>query len=350
MNTYELVKYYADLLIIQYIGKVKAYATIKAQVTPVIMPQTTVDTISFSPAPDAGQFVLSYNGVSTPPINWDDSASVIQGYLRSLAPNTIDGGDAFTSVFDEDIDGGDATTVSFDEEIDGGDAEGWDLLSEIIVTGSIATGLTITFEGVTPVAEPLELVSSTLTSGGDPVTVTITEVDETLPVAVQNAFNLTGDNPAQGVQLHVIGKYAGVTRSGNGFTGPITLDDTDFMTLIQMAIIQNNAGSSLADIQNLLNRYFPGKILVFDYANMRLSYLISYTLGSLDLIQLFVTEKLLPRPMAVEIASIIYVPSILNLFSFRTYSLPSTNGKGFNTYSDYQTDWPWLTYADAVVI
>lgn len=42
MTTIELIKYYADLLIIQYIGKPKAYETIKALVTPMVMPQTSL--------------------------------------------------------------------------------------------------------------------------------------------------------------------------------------------------------------------------------------------------------------------------------------------------------------------
>lgn len=349
MNTFELVKYYADLLILQYIGKPKAYASIKTVVTPTIMPQVTVQTITFDPVPDAGEFVLSWAGSETPAIEWNDSAATIQDYLRGLAAGTIDGGDASTSSFDDTVSGGDASTSSFDDTLDGGDAEGFGFLSEITVTGSIASGtLTVTFVGVTPPAELIELVSSSLTNGGDAVQVVITETDETLPVAVQNAFNVTGPNTAQGVQLDVIGKYAGVTRSGNGFTMPITLDDADFLSLIQMAIIKNSAGSSLATIVALLYQFFPGQILVFDYQDMRMSYLLSSSIGSLDLVQLFITEGLLPKPMGVQLALVIYIPDITNLFGFRTYDLPAVDVKPFNTYDDYQTDWPWLSYSNAV--
>lgn len=128
-----------------------------------------------------------------------------------------------------------------------------------------------------------------------------------LPVAVQDAFSL---DTAVGVQLDVIGKYVGVTRTGMGFDGPIVLNDADFRVLIKVAIITNQSGSSLYDIQNILHIFFPGSILVFDYQDMRMSYLIDSDIGSQDLIQLFVTEGLLPKPMGVQLAAPIYTTDL----------------------------------------
>lgn len=169
-----------------------------------------------------------------------------------------------------------------------------------------------------------------------------------LPLSVQNAFNLIGSNTAVGVQLDVLGKYAGVTRTGNGFYGPITLNDSDFLVFIQLAIVTNSAGSSLATIQQLLFQYFPDEILVFDYADMHMSYLIDSSVGSQALAQLFVAEGLLPKPMGVALASTIYYPGIKSFFGFRTYRLPAHNASPFNTYTSYVTTWPWLSYAYAV--
>ena len=175
-------------------------------------------------------------------------------------------------------------------------------------------------------------------------------VMDQLPTQVMNAFNLTGTSTAVGVQLNVLGKYQGVTRSGYGFGGvPITLDDADFLTFIQMAIIRNNSGSSLADIQRLLQQFFPGQILVFDYQNMQMSYLVSSAIGSQNLMQLFVNEGLLPKPMGVGLSVVIYAPVITTFFGFRTYLLPGHNNTPFNSYTDYQTDRPWLSYQNAVV-
>lgn len=173
-----------------------------------------------------------------------------------------------------------------------------------------------------------------------------------LPSQVENAFNLSGDDVAVGVQLDVIGKYAGVVRTGYGFLGqPISLDDDDFLSLIKLAITRNNADASLATIQSLLATFFPpGGILVFDYQNMQMSYMISSMVGSQELIQLFITEGLLPRPLGVSIPLIIYAPVINTFFGFRTYELPAVNSSPCNTYEDYQMDRPFLTYEDAIII
>lgn len=126
-----------------------------------------------------------------------------------------------------------------------------------------------------------------------------------LPLLVQNAFNM--DGTAIGVQLDVLGKYAGVTRTGYGLTGqPITLNDADFFTFIKLAILTNSSGSDLATIEKLLNGFFPGELFVFDHKEMRMSYLINSTIGSQNLVQLFITEGLLPKPMGVQLAAPIY--------------------------------------------
>lgn len=168
-----------------------------------------------------------------------------------------------------------------------------------------------------------------------------------LPTQVQDAFNLTGVNLAVGAQLDILGKYQNVSRNGFGFEGqPITLDDDDFRSFILMATIRNNAGSSLAEIQDLIHTFFPEQMMVFDYQNMQMSYLVAASIGSPELIQMFVTEGLLPKPMGVGLSVVIYAPVITEFFGFRTYSLPAMNSNPFNTYTDYQTDWPWLSYAD----
>jgi hypothetical protein len=175
-------------------------------------------------------------------------------------------------------------------------------------------------------------------------------VMDQLPTQVLNGFNLLGDDTAVGIQLDILGKYAGVVRTGYTFSGPITLNDADFLSLIKMATVQNSAGSSLADIQNLLVTFFPGQILVFDYQNMQMSYLVSTDLGSQQLLQLFILQGLLPKPMGVQLSLIIYAPDVTNFFGFRTYPLNSANNKPFNSYADYQMDWPWLSYAYAIMI
>lgn len=253
-TTLELVQYYANLLILQYAGKPKAYATIQIQATPVVMPQVSIQVLTFTPAPSSGTFIVSYKGVLTSPLNWNDSTATIQAAIRGLPD-----------------------------------------LDSIVVTGTIAGGtLTVTFNGVTPVPELLVIVANTLDAE-----VTVAETDVTLPLAVQDGFNLTGSNIAVGAQLDILGKYVGVSRTGLGFSATITLDDTDFLNLIIMAIIKNSSGSSLATITGLIYQFFGTNITVVDYTDMLMSYAISSDIGSTDFLQLVITEGLLPKPMAV---------------------------------------------------
>ncbi len=169
-----------------------------------------------------------------------------------------------------------------------------------------------------------------------------------LPIAVQNAFNM--DGTAQGVQLDVLGKYVGVTRTGYDFNGPITLNDTDFMVLIRLAIAQNNAGSSLATIQNFLATFFLGAILVFDYKTMRLSYLLNSGIGSQELAELIVKQNLLPKPMGVQLSSVVYGPVLNTFFGFRTYTLAAMNSSPFNTYGSYSMSAPWLNKSNLLTL
>ncbi len=307
MTTQEIVNYYANLLILQYIGEPLAYKTIQALVSPALLPQVSTQNITFSGVSASGTFVLRFKGNNTASINWNDSLSTIQSKLQAVPG-----------------------------------------LSAVTVTGDISAQLlTVTFTGVPPVAPLLSVFSNSLSDGSNPVLISITETDIQLPLAVQNAFDL---ETAVGVQLDVLGKYAGVTRLGSGLDGtPIILGDADFRSFIKIAIVKNGFGSSLAAIQNFIHIYFPGALLVFDYSDMRMSYFLDSQIGSQQLAQIFVTSNILPVPMGVQIGSIIYSPDIFRLFGFRTYLLPAYNVTPFNNYASYNMSSPWLTYRDALV-
>lgn len=171
-------------------------------------------------------------------------------------------------------------------------------------------------------------------------------VMDQIPIQVQDAFNI---DTAVGVQLDVLGKYTGVSRFSRTFTGPITLSDDDFRLLIKVAILENNSGSDLKSIQTLIQLYFPNALRVFDYLGMRMSYFFDSAYGSIYLAEVLVREGLLPKPMGVGLGALIYMPHINSLFCMRTYELEVVHGNGFNTYDDYHMDWPWLSYAYAVL-
>lgn len=273
-----------------------------------ILPQQSRQLISFSSVPTSGQFTLSYGGLTTAAIAYNATAGQVQTALRALTG-----------------------------------------LSQVTVSGSFTAGFTVTFVGVPPVALILTAGGNTLLTMVTAVTITISETDETLPLAIQNGYNVNGDNIAAGSQLDVLGKIVGVSRTAKGFNEQITLGDADFLSLIKIAIIKNNAQSDLYTIQQLLFDFFPNQIYVFDYKNMRMSYLISSSIGSQDLIELFVTQKLLPVPMAVALV-IIYAPVIDAFFGFCDYTLPVplAGQSPLNDYTSYQLDWPWLTYQNGI--
>lgn len=171
-----------------------------------------------------------------------------------------------------------------------------------------------------------------------------TVVSGQLPQAIQNAYNL---DTAVGAQLDVLGKYAGVTRDGSSFSGPMVLDDEDYRKIIKLKIIKNNSGSSLSDIQDLLALYFEGQIKVFDYKDMSMSYYVSAAFGSQQLVEFFINKGLLPVPMAVGLGSTVYHPD-LKFFSFSTYKEGIPAEYPFNEYTDQHDEWPWLTYSYAI--
>jgi hypothetical protein len=308
-----LEEYYSNLLIIQYHDKPRAVGTIEAAVSGVIMDQLptqvqngfnlnpTIQTILFSDIPASGSFIISYQGFSAGSISWNDTTHSIEALLNAMLG-----------------------------------------VRAVTVTGSIAEqSLVITWN-----------------SNQAPTLFTVTS--NTLKDAFSSDILTQVDtNIAQGVQLDVLGKYVGVTRSGFGTNGPVLLDDADFYRLIQLAIISNNSGSSLATIVGLLSAYFPDEILCFDYANispMRMGYLINTSLGSAGLIQLFVAEEMLPHPMGVQL-SVAGAPTIDAFFGFCDYVyatqfLPNThNSNGFNcaasyTSGDYSQVWPWIDYSN----
>jgi hypothetical protein len=166
-------------------------------------------------------------------------------------------------------------------------------------------------------------------------------VMDQLPILVQNAYNV---DTAVGVQLDVIGKYAGISRSGYTFAGPVTLNDDDYRVIIQLKQAKNSGTTSLDFIQTLIANFFPDTLLVFDYRGMRIQYFLDSTQASTTLAQFVVKQGLLPKPMGVSLGLLIYAPNIKTFFCFRTYENPIYNGSDANTYDSYQTDRPFLDY------
>jgi len=314
----QLLAYYAGLLIAQYLNKPNASATIEQLCSGILMPDgegstlpldvlngfnlnATVQTVSFSAVPDSGSFAFSYLGTQSPTLSFSASQDNVLAALNVLLGT------------------GTATPQGTPED------------QSIVVTFNTI---------IAP--QLLSVVNNTLMSSGSAVIATVTT------------------NVAIGQQLDWLGLYNGVTRSGIGINGQaITLDDAQFLQLIQIAISSNHLGSSLADIQDFIATYFPnGAILVFDYANttpMQMSYLISSTAINENVIQLAVADGLLPVPMAVGVSYIV-APVVNEFFSPSDYYINGgaqfANTTPLNCFAGYSSgninpDSLIVDYADA---
>lgn len=108
-------------------------------------------TLTFSAVPDAGSFVVSYDGDDSSAINHDDTLAQVQDKIRSIAG-----------------------------------------LEEVTVTGSYASGFSIQFYGVFGDAPAVTTSSNTLEAAAVAVTITVseTQVAETLPDAINRSSGL----------------------------------------------------------------------------------------------------------------------------------------------------------------
>lgn len=169
-----------------------------------------------------------------------------------------------------------------------------------------------------------------------------------LPKQVEEGFNL--DN-CVGTQLDILGKYQNVVRTVNTPAGFITLSDSNFRALIKLAIARNNSNGSLHAIDQLIFNFFGTNVLVFDYKNMRISYLVNSAIANAGLFTVLTAQGLLPRPMAVQMAAIVYAPVIDTFYGFVTYELPTAfRNSPMNTYAAYQMNRPWLSYSSATLV
>lgn len=320
-STRSIIDYYVDLLIMQYVTKPKARGTIALSAEGLVLPQKSVQTISFymvngqpiNPSDPGyfGYYRLGYEGRETDGMYWTSNAAALQAELRTL---TLDDG--------------------------------------LTVVGDVVNGFIVTFVNNIISAHVLEVTyNDTYGPGFVDIKMAIAEVDPILPLAIQDAFNiLPGSKNAIGVQLDILGKYAGVTRNGRGFSTFLTLDDDDFRLLIRAAIATNSLGSSFYEIQQFLYDYFPGQIFAYDYGNMRLGYFIAPGTISSDLLQTFIGQRLLPKPMGVSIYPIIYSITDELLFGFDSYERVNPFASPFNSYENYSQDVTWLNYAFIVSI
>lgn len=160
--------------------------------------------------------------------------------------------------------------------------------------------------------------------------------------AVQNSYNLP---TAQGVQLDVLGKYLGVSRQGNTFSGPVVLSDAQYLIMLQLAAIRNHSDATLFELQQSIETYFAGVMRIYDYQDMSISYIIDPSLFASGLAEFALLQGLLPKPAAVLLRGTIVAPINTPFFGWVSYAdpIPFTQSPKA-TYANYTSGHPWLSY------
>jgi len=196
---------------------------------------------------------------------------------------------------------------------------------------------------------------------------------------VQDAFNI---DDAVGVQLDILGKYIGIDRfftgqqllgegyfqlipysdipytpagDEKGFTdysnydtadgkflnynsfisNNLKLDDDDYRFLLKLKIVQNNIDHTNKSIVDNLYKFFSTDLFCMDNQDMSMTYFVKP--ASLELVKIALEKEVLPKPMGVDINSLIVRDE--NIFYFTSYEEDTISDlkSGFSTYSDYDT-------------
>lgn len=202
---------------------------------------------------------------------------------------------------------------------------------------------------------------------------------------VRDGYNL---ETAVGVQLDVIGKYAGIDRFykaqildnyfaftnydeisidplkfgfsnyanygtivSNGWltydniiSSNFKLDDDSYRQLIKLKIIQNNSNHSHKSIDDSMFKFFGYSVVPSSSGDMHMYYFIPVT--SSALIQAAADKQVLPRPMGVGAGYVIQEEPFFAFADYEKSSFTTDPGiEGYSTYLDYDTkEGEMLTY------
>lgn len=166
-----------------------------------------------------------------------------------------------------------------------------------------------------------------------------------LPSILNEKFNI---DSAEGDQLDKLGKYIGIERRVKTYGSDVTLSDDDYRLLLKIKRSKNILGPCLGEIDEFINTFLKNVVIVFDHKNMSMSYALNSTVVSNTLAQAIMKQDILPRPMGVSKASIIYIDNLDNVFGFRSYTFNEGTQVGFNSYSNYNPAFRLLTYGDTI--
>lgn len=191
--------------------------------------------------------------------------------------------------------------------------------------------------------------------------------------SVENGYDI---DTAVGVQLDILAKYVGAERIATGvdftrtyfgmvdyseptpYTGVAglldydepnppdaqflkydtdqqsiyTLTDSELRILIKLKILQNNSNHSNAEIDEILEEFFPDQVIFSDNLNMTVSYIFDEDISRI--IEIAISQNALPKPAAVGLI-VDFVPDPANIFALQEYAsdTPVDFAQGLISYS-----------------
>lgn len=129
-------------------------------------------------------------------------------------------------------------------------------------------------------------------------------------------------------------EYNGTLVYDDIITHENSLFDSDFLTLIQLAIIQNNSNYSHASIDTEMYNFFGLDIRPESSGGMEMTYFVSANIT--PLVEAIIAKKLFPKPMGVGLHVVNDITGLM--FAFSDYSgYSSPYGYGFSDYSNFDS-------------
>lgn len=202
-----------------------------------------------------------------------------------------------------------------------------------------------------------------------------------IAIQVRDGFNL---DTAVGAQQDILGKYLGADRiiygtsftrqywgfAEYGATTPFTfnsftvygqippevqwysyrqsneslfaLNDAEYLIILKLKIIQNNAIPSPQLIDNLVQQLFGGSAIFSDRQNMSIGFIFSESIKTL--VTIAASEDLLPRSSGVAL-SLAFTHDIAHIFAYSVYGGTAPNfAVGFAIYGDSSPVGGWAYY------
>ncbi len=145
----------------------------------------------------------------------------------------------------------------------------------------------------------------------------------------------------------------GLINAGSSFylyifqnTSFYTLADPEYRPLLKLKIVLNTSDNTLYTIDNLLWAFFGDTLVVYDQADMTLTYFVTGSASRTAI--LAVSQSLLPKPMGVRITAVFQVLGPTNVFSFQLYEYETGSTTGFCDYLTGFNGNSWLIYQNRI--